>query len=824
VKIIEKPPLAIAVLFLFVLIKPGEVIPATSQGGIKIAEAGAARAAIVLGENSPASYSYAASELQRYLRLLTGAEIKIVPDSESKRVAPGNALLLVGGPTVNKRTRDVASVLKLDFGSLKPEGFFIKTSQLGKTPIVLLAGNDGFSTLYAVYELVERLGMVYRLTGDIVPPRQSSLLLPALDVRKEPAMPRRGFLLQVGGYENLTMFSLDDYKKLLDQMAKMKCNYMQFWWFAFEPWLKSSYRGESARLGDVSTKESGYMTWAHDGFGSRTTDDVSIGKELFQGRRMAPPEMQNVETPDEAFAVAQGMLQKIIHYAAERGIKVWPALETAALPPNLARYCDRVGDLPFHIIFGTFVHPLDPVNQEIQAERLKALIQTYPEAEGYFLVFPEMYPELATDKYRDAMEKLRPQFFQLRELRWPWINWGNANNSDRLVDSNAGYYELFKFLLKKRDEISPHARIGAMGIGRGYALPLFDKLLSKDIPFTDMESSGVWTPAGVPMDYFGGMGERERTIEPRVDDDINMMGMQFNVMQYSKKDKIFTEGMKYGLSGFAGQLNRARGTETNSLFLTEAAWAPQLTGEDFYKRYSERVFGPQAAPAMYRAFIALEENEAHLGYYNYGFTTMNCCGPLPEVQRARLWAQHPNFYDGAPPEEKGFINQTPAVIQRFEGSMNLLEASLKEMRAALPVVSPQGEYELRYMINRTESYRDFIGSLVTIRKAYLHLDQALQEQTKLPREQFVKDLESCLGEFELANRQIQAATRHYTEIMDHPSDLGVLYHLNARGIIGFDLALQFVRNIVNFHRGQPYFNHVPFERLYSPDLRIANEK
>jgi len=822
VKIIEKPMLAFAVLFLCVPIMPSEVIPATQQGVIKIAEAGEARASIVLGENSPASYSYAASELQRYFRLLTGAEVKIVSDSESTSVSLGNALLLVGGPTVNKRSRDVASALRLNFTSLKPEGFFIKTSRLGKTPVVLLAGNDGFSTLYAVYELVERLGVVYRLTGDIVPPRQSSLSLPALDVRQEPAMPRRGFLLQVGGYENLTMFSLEDYRKLLDQMAKMKCNYMQFWWFAFEPWLKSSYRGVSAWLGDVSKKESGYMTWAHDGFGSRTTDDVSIGKELFKGRRMAPPEMQNVETSDEAFAVAQGMLQKIIHYAAERGIKVWPALETATLPPNLARYCDRVGELPFHIIFGTFVHPLDPVNQEIQAERLKALIETYPEAEGYFLVFPEMYPELATDKYRDAMEKLRPQFFRIRELRWPWI--GNANSSDRLVDSNAGYYELFKFLLKKRDEISPQARIGAMGIGRGYALPLFDKLLPRNIPFTDMESSGTWTPTGVPMDYFGGMGERERTIEPRVDDDINMMGMQFNVMQYSKKDKIFSEGMKYGLSGFAGQLNRARGTETNSLFLTEAAWAPQLTAEDFYKRYSERIFGAKAAPAMYRAFMALEENEAHLGYYNYGFTTMNCCGPLPEVQRARLWAQHPNFYDAAPPEEKGFINQIPAVIDRFEGSINFLGNALAEMRAAQPQVAPQGEYELRYMINRTESYRDFIGSLVTIRKAYLHLDQALQERTKLPRDQFVKNLEACLGEFELANHQIQAATRHYTEIMDHPSDLGVLYHLNARGIIGFDLTLQFVRNIVNFHRGQPYFNHVPFERLYSPDLRIATEK
>ena len=57
------------------------------------------------------------------------------------------------------------------------------------------------------------------------------------------------------------------------------------------------------------------------------------------------------------------------------------------------------------------------------------------------------------------------------------------------------------------------------------------------------------------MTIFGGMGERERTIEARVDDDFDMMGMQFSVKQYSVADKIFTDGMKQGLTGFAGQLD-----------------------------------------------------------------------------------------------------------------------------------------------------------------------------------------------------------------------------------------------------------------------------
>ena len=47
--------------------------------------------------------------------------------------------------------------------------------------------------------------------------------------------------------------------------------------------------------------------------------------------------------PDQAFDIAQGMLQRIIHHASERGIKVWLAVELATLPPNLQRYTEQGG-------------------------------------------------------------------------------------------------------------------------------------------------------------------------------------------------------------------------------------------------------------------------------------------------------------------------------------------------------------------------------------------------------------------------------------------------------------------------------------------------
>ena len=256
-----------------------------------------------------------------------------------------------------------------------------------------------------------------------------------------------------------------------------------------------------------------------------------------------------------------------------------------------------------------------------------------PEAEGYYLTFSELYPKLESPKYRAFFEAKRPEFFEIRRLRWPWIG-DIANDTGEVVDSNIALFDLFQYLLKQRDEFAPKAKIGVMGLGRGYTLPVFDKMLPKDIPFTDLESGGVWTPAGVPMQDFGNMGDRERTIEPRVDCDSNMMGMQFSVHLYSARDRIFIDGAKYGVSGFAGQIDRSRGMEANSRYLAEGGWDPQLTEEQFYKRFSRRLFGEAAADDMYRAFMTLEENEDHLGYYNFGSSTMNCCGPLPEASQA----------------------------------------------------------------------------------------------------------------------------------------------------------------------------------------------
>ena len=233
---------------------------------------------------------------------LSGADLEIVTDSQVSSRRAGEALILLGDPKTNKAIREAVAGKWVNFDGLKADGFILQSGRLSGRPALVVGGNDDVAAMYAAYELVERLGVTFLLNAsthsDLIPAQNQNLTIPALSVRTEPAFARRGYLLPIV-FDNMTAFSYDDYEKFIDQMAKLKCNYLQVWWFAYQPWLKFSYNGETKWMGDVSTKESGYLAWALGGFGSRTSDDITIGKELFKNYREAPPEMQHVETPDQ---------------------------------------------------------------------------------------------------------------------------------------------------------------------------------------------------------------------------------------------------------------------------------------------------------------------------------------------------------------------------------------------------------------------------------------------------------------------------------------------------------------------------------------------
>src|SRR5262249_58124335 len=93
-------------------------------------------------------------------------------------------------------------------------------------------------------------------------------------------------------------------------------------------------------------------------------------------------------------------------------------------------------------------------------------------------------------------------------------------------------------------------------------------------------------------------------------------------------------------------------------------------------------------------------------------------------------------------------------------------------------------------------------------------DEAFQKE--LDHDAFVSKLESSLTTVREGSEQLKSATTEYSQIIDHVSDLAVLYNINARVLLGTDLAIQLLENVVHYHEGKPYLRKVPFERLFPP--------
>ena len=115
---------------------------------VPIAAGNQARASIVLGEGASPPYRYAATQLQKYLYDLSGAQISIISNSQASARPKQETLIFVGGPLVNSAVAPQAEKLGLNLSTLKAGGFVIKTGRVMDHAAVVAAGRDGISTMY----------------------------------------------------------------------------------------------------------------------------------------------------------------------------------------------------------------------------------------------------------------------------------------------------------------------------------------------------------------------------------------------------------------------------------------------------------------------------------------------------------------------------------------------------------------------------------------------------------------------------------------------------------------------------------------------------
>jgi hypothetical protein len=85
-------------------------------------------------------------------------------------------------------------------------------------------------------------------------------------------------------------------------------------------------------------------------------------------------------------------------------------------------------------------------------------------------------------------------------------------------------------------------------------------------------------------------------------------------------------------------------------------------------------------------------------------------------------------------------------------------------------------------------------------------------------------LDESLKLFAEARRQGRQTTEKFAEVVDHPSDLGVLYRANLFLVTGLELVEATMRNIVNYHHGREYTQPVAWDQIYREFPKFSPER
>jgi hypothetical protein len=457
------------------------------------------------------------------------------------------------------------------------------------------------------------------------------------------------------------------------------------------------------------------------------------------------------------------------------------------------------------------VCPTDPTVYEINALRLRALLAEYPEAEGYIFWMPEHYPVCDHPEDTALLDRERLNYQSVEAL----IKQTRPDNMEpRMVDNSIGMVNLVTKILEVRDQIAPKPKIGVGMWGRAFLLPMLDKVLPKDVLLVDNETSGVYTPKGVPMQLFGGMGKRDRVFMHITNDDTGMIGMQFNVRLYYH-DRMLEGALENHVTGQAPLGDRFRGEDHLAKYLADGTWNPHLTPDQFYHDYARRIFGERAEDHMFQAFMALEDKEGLGGYHANKPSEMACCGPPIELRIAQKYAAQPDPYDG--PTFKGwreFVETIPHRIEVFSEEIDLEEKALAHMKSAESFVPAGSRNELLYLENKTQAYTQMLRFFVAVDDAYAEWDRAFALDPLAQREEFLKRLQTSLQQFQNAHVLARSSARTFSQLVDNVSDLGVLWRLNTYGVAGTEQLAKFMQNINSYHHGRPYLNRVEWEKVF----------
>lgn len=542
------------------------------------------------GQDAADLEQFAARELARCLRLLSGSPSAVVPwRGSTEPMAPG-------GATVEVVVGTAASLPALKAvipDSLGDEGYVLRVLP-GKPKRLLVGGSSPAGVQRGAYALLERLGVGFYLGGDALPEPRMALIVPAdLDETRQPVFRIRGSLPWYNFLNSPTTWDLEDFQVFFDQMVKMGNNFVGFHSYDSEPFAAYPWEG-AWRMGAPAATSLDYGWGAvrglkSDAFGFGTGHYFPY--EVFGSRSVAlrtEPPGDAASSPlfprrtvaDEAILRAQAGLAQGLEYGRRRGLHVCVGFELTGDP--------TVAETRRHT-----------------EARIRNLLATYPMIDHVWFWQSEGLgggsAAAPTDSPLDLIvQRLRPAFEYL------------ASN-ERIGEAArvAAWVEFAHGVVKR---LRPDLKVIVSGWG-GDAWMRFsdfyvglDRVLPRDIVFAALDNIDPTAQTHVSEAYGKLAPGREKWPIPWFESDgggsrRDQWFSQTNVKPFTH---LVRDARAKGCQGLLAIHWQTRGVEEVAAYVAQFAWNPELTYEQFYADFARRCFGTKHGPEMAAILVRLE--------------------------------------------------------------------------------------------------------------------------------------------------------------------------------------------------------------------------
>jgi len=707
---------------------------------------------INIANNDQPLVQHAADELQRYVRTLFGFS----PSLGDKASTP--------------------HTITIKLNSDLPDQSYRIQSQ--NDDMHITAGSPR-AVLWAVYELISEWHVHYLIQGDVMPDDIGEFHLPDMNVTREPVFKRREFRVINDMANSGVFWSLDQYKDLFDQLAKLRFTGIYIQTYPHQPWAHYSFRG-------IERSSAGLCYgWKH------RIHDESIGREQFS--KLADdgdhtnPDFAHCKSYDDWMAAGKRFMRGLFDAARARGLEVTYDHPCSEVPDEFAYRLKELsvaenvqlpregGIVQKHFSRHGLTYsggnadvepyrtPLNPVYVDLMEASFVAHIQAYPDAERYAFTEQEFPPggagadqcwQQLDEKYGlskiitldQIKEQSRKQFFYVE---------GRAFN--QAMGAIQSLY-LYDQLINVRNVLQYATRPDAKIIVKFFSehlQPLVEHVFSSDK--AEFNAIVDYLPARVAerMDTleYAKSGNIDVIMTTTIEDDNVGFLPQLNTQFLHE---TVTKMHEYGLIGYMFRQFDVSQHEPCMAYMVESAWDKTVTPEDSYLRYAMCVVGEDAAKDLVDVYHRVEQiTEAGNAMIGHGF----------------MW---PSLYRNH--WEKG-ATYNP----QWEDYIDSLKTIDQKLREVLRKAAPRGKRLISNYMHFIRFGGQIIAAKNKLRAARAVYDQAQEIAKKGDMLGFHPKMGEASNLLFETEKLSQLALETWAKQVADPSDLGSLAGLNAYG-------------------------------------------